>query len=66
MQCLSSSKFGIFMHFSYSTNYRKAFSLSMQYSLFCPTIIFLYDEVHHQKRSEYNPLIFGRNYTLNI
>ena len=55
-----------FLCLSYSTFCRLTCSLSIQYLLVCSTFILFFDEVGHQQRLDYNPLIFRHSYTFNV
>ena len=58
-----SSRIRIFVYSSDSTVCRLPSSLSIQYLLFCSSFVLLYDEVKHQLRFNYIPLIFRHCYT---
>ena len=55
---------GIFVYSRYGSVCRLTFALAVQYLLFCSTSV-MHDEVRHQPRFEYIPLIFRRDHVFS-
>ena len=58
MQGQVSLELRIFVYSWYKPAVRLTFAPPIHYLLFCPTFVLLYDEVRHQSKFKYVPLIF--------